>query len=134
MASVQLTNELDVAEKSVLSLECLLFVVFWRVSFAFFFSLPLESLVVARLEDLFEQTTTVVKHLSAERAEFKLAWNSLLALRLKIDFDDGGAELTVELRVGVLDLCLSEDGLHHDLENFLIDLETIIHCGVVFWL
>ena len=43
---------------------------------------------------------------------------------LQVDLDDGGADLTVELRVGVLSLGLSEDGLDDDLEDVLGDCEA----------
>lgn len=114
VAREELTDELDVTEELVLMLHLLILVVGHRVRLACLFVLFLDVFKLLILEDLLKAATTVVKQLLAEGAELKVRRDSLLALGFEIDLDNGGAKLTVELGVGVLDLGLTEDSLDHD--------------------
>ena len=99
-------------------------VVLGRVRLALGLRLLLERLVLLHAEDLLVHRAAIVKQLLAEVAELESVWACLPALRLKVDLHDRRAQPAVELRVSVLDLRLTEDGLHDDLEDLLADLEA----------
>lgn len=115
MAHEQLANELNVAEKLVLSFKHLLLMVILRVCLASFLGLSDQLFEIVLLEDFFETISTVIEQLLAECAEFKHTWDGLFALGLEVDLDNGGTELAVEFGVSVLDLRLSEDSLHYSV-------------------
>ena len=121
VALVQLSNELNVTKELVLSLEQILFMILHCVLLTGIIGLLLERLELVLLEDLLEAVTAVIKQLLSECAEFKVGNSGLLTLRLKLDMNDLGAQVAVELTVGVLGLGLTEDGLHDDGEHVLVD-------------
>jgi len=77
------------------------------------------------LEKLEVDLTAVVEQLLAEIAEFEVDELGGLALRLQVDLHNQRADLAIEVGVGVLNLSLTEDGLNHDLKDFLVNLESI---------
>lgn len=125
MAHEKLTNELNVAEKLVLSFQHLLFVVVGGVSLASLLSLGNQLFEIVLLEDFLEAISAVVEELFAERAEFKHTWDSLFALRLKVDLDNGRAKLAIEFGVGVFNLGLAENSLNHSVKDFVSNLESL---------
>ena len=125
MAHEKLTNELNVAEKLVLSFQHLLFVVVGGVSLASLLSLGNQLFEIVLLEDFLEAISAVVEELFAERAEFKHTWDSLFALRLKVDLDNGRAKLAIEFGVGVFNLGFAENGLNHSVKDFVSNLESL---------
>ncbi len=115
MAHEKLSDELNIAEKLVLSFQHLLFVVISSVRLASLLSLSKQLFEIVLLEDFLEAISAVVEELFAERAEFKHTWDSLFALRLKVDLDNGRAKLAIEFGVGVFHLSLAENGLNHSV-------------------
>ena len=99
-------------------------VVLGRVRLALGLRLLSERLILLHAENLLVHRPAIVKQLLAEVAELESVWARLPALRFKVDLDDRRTEPAVELRVSVLDLRLTEDGLHDDLEYLLADLEA----------
>ena len=85
------------------------------VSLASLLSLGDQLFKIVLLEDFFEAISTVVEELFAERAEFKHTWDSLFALRLEVDLDNGRAKLAIEFGVGVFHLGFAENGLNHSV-------------------
>lgn len=126
MTREKLTNELNVSEQLMLTLEHGILVVGRIVRLACILCLLLQNLKVSLLlEELEVDLTAVVEELLAEVAEFKVHDLGGFTLRLEVDLDNQRADLTVEIGVGVLDLSLAEDGLHHDLKDLLVNLESI---------
>lgn len=68
-----------------------------RVLLAGGLSLGLQLFKLLALEDLLEAASAVVEELLAEGAELEVAWDRFLSLRFKVDFDNRGAKLTIEL-------------------------------------
>lgn len=125
MAREKLSNELDVAEKLVLPFKHEFLMVLERVLLAAIFSLFLQGLEIVLQEDFLEAAPAVLEELLAEGAELEIVGDSSLPLRLQVNLDDRGAQLTVELRVGVLYLRFAENRLDHDLKNLFVDLESL---------
>ena len=125
MAQIELANELDVAEELVLALHLDVAVVLKRVLFALVLGLLLERLEILLREDLLVDRAAIIEQLLAEVAELEVVLPSLLALRLQVDLHDRRAQLAVELRVSVFNLCLTEDGLHYNLKDLFTDLEAL---------
>jgi len=125
MAEEQLANELDVTEKLVRSLEQLLLEISIGVFLASIFGLLLKGLEIVLDKDFLIDTTAVIEKLFAEIAVLQVAGDGSLALGLQVDLNDGRTELTVELRVSVLNLSLTEDSLDNDLEDLVINLEIL---------
>jgi len=125
VAREELANELNVTEKLMLALHHDLTVVVLRVLLARILGLLLKHFEIVLLEDFFEATATEVEELLAEGAELQVVGDGAFALRLEVDFDNRGAKLAVELGVGVLDLGFAEDSLDDDLQDLLVNRESL---------
>ena len=125
VAREELANELNVTEQLMLALHHDLTVVVLRVLLARILGLLLKHFEIVLLEDFFEATATEVEELLAEGAELQVVGDGAFALRLEVDFDNRGAKLAVEFGVGVLDLGFAEDSLDDDLQDLLVNRESL---------
>ena len=109
----------------MLALQADFLVVLLSISLTRILSLLLQLFEGGLLENLLEAATAVDEELLSELARCEIVRVGLQTLGLEIDLHDRGADLlTIELRVLVLVLGLTEDGLHHNVKDLIADFEV----------
>ena len=118
---MQLSHELDVAEKLVFSLQSLLFDLFLVNLLAGGLGLFPEVIL---LKELLEAGLAAGKQPCPEFTVLEKACQSLAVLGGELNPDDLLADLAVEVRVGVLGLGLAEDLLYDNIQLGLCYFEV----------